>query len=57
MPEKGQEVEMVDRYGNPVCTGTVLRAIRSRKNDRTAVIHVSYPEEYFETVVNMKRPG
>jgi Fe-S-cluster-containing hydrogenase component 2 len=57
LPEKGQEVEMVDRYGSPDCAGAVIRIITSRKNDRTAVIHACYPEEYFETVVNMKRLG
>lgn len=55
LPEEGQTVHMVDRLGHRVCDGTVLRVVKIKKNDRTAVVHVSYPNEFYEEVVNMQR--
>lgn len=55
LPSEGQTIDMVDRFGSMVCQGTVLRVVKIKKNDRTAVIHVSYPNEFYEQVVNMKR--
>ena len=55
LPEKDQEVEMVDRYGDVVCRGQVVKVVLTNKNDRTAVVHAHYPAEYYETVVSMKR--
>ena len=55
LPEEDQTVHLVDRYGQVVCDGTVLRVVRIKKNDRTAVVHVSYPNAYYEEVVNMQR--
>jgi len=55
LPTEGQTIDMVDRMGSVVCQGTVLRVVKIKKNDRTAVIHVSYPNECYEQVVNMKR--
>jgi len=55
LPEPGQTVEMVDRMGEGVCQGTILKVVLTKKNDRTAVVHAVYPSEHFEAVVNMKR--
>ena len=57
LPTPGQEVHLVDRLGEDVCKGTVLKVVLIKKNDRTAVVHVSYPAEFYENVVNMKRLG
>ena len=54
LPQEGQTVTMVDRYGESVCEGTILRVVTIKKNDRTAVVHASYPNAYYEQVVNMK---
>ncbi len=55
LPKDGDRVTMVDRYGEDVCEGTVLRVVRIKKMDRTAVIHCSYPNSVYEQVVSMKR--
>lgn len=55
LPDPGQQVDMVNRYGDVVCRGTVVRVVKIKRNDRTTVVHVSYPQEYFESVVNMRR--
>lgn len=55
LPEEGQAVEMVNRFGGVVCRGTVVKVVLSKKNDRTAVVHAVYPGEFFEDVVNIRR--
>jgi len=55
LPPEGATVQMVDRYGEYVCDGTVLRVVKIKRMDRTTVVHVSYPNDYYERVVNMKR--
>jgi Fe-S-cluster-containing hydrogenase component 2 len=55
LPEEKSTVQMVDRYGEVVCEGTIVRVVKIKKNDRTAVVHATYPNEYYEQVVNMKR--
>lgn len=55
LPKKGELVKMVDRYGQVLCNGTVVKVVASKRYDRTAVIYATYPNEYFEEVVSMKR--
>ncbi|MGE0075673.1 MAG: 4Fe-4S binding protein [Sphaerochaetaceae bacterium] len=55
LPAEGQTIKMVDRLGQVVCDGTVLRVVKIKKNDRTAVVHATYPNGYYEQVVNMQR--
>jgi Fe-S-cluster-containing hydrogenase component 2 len=55
LPEAGQQVTLVNRLGEEVCKGEVLRVNRSRRNDRTTVISAAFDKEYFFDVVNMKR--
>jgi Fe-S-cluster-containing hydrogenase component 2 len=55
LPKDGDTVRLVDRLGNYVCDGTVLRVVQAKRNDRTTVMHVSYPNEYYERVVSMER--
>ena len=55
LPIVGQAIEMVDREGTPICKGTVLKVILVKRNDKTAIIHAAYPQEFYEQVVNMQR--
>ncbi len=55
LPEKDQQIEMVNRFGEVVCGGTVLKVINAKRNDKTAVIYALYPDKYYEKVINMKR--
>ena len=42
-------VDCVDREGNVVVKGTVLRVIKPKKYDATVVITVEIPHEYIKT--------
>ena len=55
LPEIGQSVTMANRFGEEICIGMVLKVLTLKRNDKTAVISVSYPQEFFEEVVTMKR--
>lgn len=55
LPEENTTVQMVDRYGEVVCDGTIVRVVKIKKNDRTAVVHATYPNAWYEQVVNMRR--
>lgn len=55
-PAKGDEVELVDRLGTPVCGGTVISVLNPVRNNRTAVVTVEFPGEYVDNVISMRRP-
>lgn len=55
LPAPGGTVQLVGRHGEPVCTGSVLRVVNSKRNNRTAVITVEFPKDYFDDVVNIRR--
>ena len=55
LPNAGDMVEAVDRYGKTVCDARVIKVLNPKANDHTAVITVVYPKRYFEEAVNMKR--
>ncbi|ADY12942.1 NADH-quinone oxidoreductase subunit I [Sphaerochaeta globosa] len=55
LPEAGQTVNMVNRYGQVVCEGTVIKVVTIKRFNRTAIIHASYPVKQYEHVVNMQR--
>ncbi|AEE91734.1 4Fe-4S ferredoxin iron-sulfur binding domain-containing protein [Tepidanaerobacter acetatoxydans Re1] len=57
LPNKGDEVDCVDREGSAVVKGKVLRIIKSPKYDATAVITVEVPAEYINIVRSIKRLG
>lgn len=57
LPKKGDEVDCVDREGNIVVKGKVLRIIKPPKYDATAVITVVIPIEYIKIVRSIKRLG
>jgi len=55
LPGKGETVTMVNRLGEPVCPGEIVRVNRSRRNDRTTVISAAFDKRYFHEVVGMAR--
>lgn len=55
LPAVGAVVEMVDRHGQVLCKGTVLKVNNAKSNDHTAVVTAEYPKTFFEDVVSMKR--
>lgn len=46
IPKKGEEVDVLDRYGRQVCTGRIEKIIRKDKKYRTAIIAMEVPEKY-----------
>ena len=57
LPNKGDEMDCVDREGNMVVKGKVLRIVKPPKYDATAVITVEVPMEHLKTVRSIKRLG
>lgn len=55
LPEKGQVVDAVNRAGDVVCQGTVVRIQNPIKNDCTPVVTLSIPKEWADDVRGMKR--
>ena len=55
LPEKGQTVEMTDRFGRVVCEGEVLLVNTSRRNHNTAILKAAFEKKYFEEVVSIRR--
>ena len=54
-PAKGQEVEAVDRSGQVVCKGTVVKVINPKSFDRTPVVTIAVDLDKVEEVRSMKR--
>jgi Fe-S-cluster-containing hydrogenase component 2 len=57
LPEKGQEVDCVNRSGKTVTKGVVLRVVKPPKYDQTAVVTVEVPKEYLKSVRSIRRLG
>ena len=57
LPEKGQEVYGLSRDGVYLVKATVLRAIMTRVNDRTAVVEVKVPKGYGMKVRTISTDG
>lgn len=55
LPQVGTTVQAVDRHGNYVCNGKVIKVRNSKHNDHTAVVTIEYPKEFFEDAINIKR--
>jgi ferredoxin len=55
LPEKGAEVEPLDRSGKTVCPGRVIQILSAPANDSTAVIRLAVPKEFAGTVRSMRR--
>ena len=55
LPEKGDEVNALNRAGEFVCRGTVIRVMNPPGNDHTPVVTIAIPKEYTDTVRTMGR--
>ncbi len=55
IPEKGSEAEAVNRKGEVVCKGTVVRVANPAAYDHTPVVTVEIPAQYADEVRSIKR--
>lgn len=55
LPEVGSLVEAVDRAGQVVCQGQIIKVTKIPAYAGTAVIRMAVPKEYINTVRSMKR--
>lgn len=46
LPEVGSTVDVLNRRGERVCSGRVIRVANPRKNDNTAVVTIAVPKRY-----------
>ena len=53
LPEKGKKVRCVDREGKEVCEGKIIKVIPPEKNERTALVTVSFPKQFYGEVRNL----
>ena len=54
MPEVGSTVDALDRRGERVCSGRVIRIANPRKNDNTAVVTITVPKRYSDQVRSLR---
>lgn len=54
LPQKGEIVFALDRNGNIMCQGEVIRVQSPKSSDKTATITFIIPKEYSETIRNFK---
>ena len=57
LPETDEEAEAVDRRGQVLCSGKVVKVQNPKSFDRTPVITLEVPIEYAERIRGMKRKG
>lgn len=57
LPEKGAEVQGLNRAGEFVCIGRVERIVNPAGNDHTPVITIAIPKQYADEVRTIRRPG
>lgn len=55
LPAVGDQVDAVDRAGQVVCKGRIVRVLRPASYAGTAVICMAIPHEYIDRVRSMKR--
>lgn len=55
LPEKGKEIQAVNRRGEVVCPGTVVKIMNPKSYDRTPVITVAVSKDKVEDVRSIKR--
>ena len=56
LPQKGSQVNAVNRAGEPICLGTVLKVQTPRSFDHTAVVSISVPKAFAHQVRAIERP-
>ena len=54
LPEKGDLVDAIDRNGNIICEGRIVRVQNPKAFNHTAVVTFSVPKKYSEIVRNFK---
>jgi len=55
LPKEGQAVRAVNRTGEPICSGTVVRVQNLKTNDHTLVVTIAVPREYATEVRGILR--
>lgn len=55
LPKAGDKVTVAGRKGEEVCQGRVIRVNSARVNNRTTLLSVAYPKEYFDQAITIKR--
>lgn len=55
LPKKGDSVQALNRAGEYVCMGTVVRILDILQNDHTVLVTLAVPKEYVNDVRTMKR--
>lgn len=57
LPEKGDQVDAVNRAGQVVCRGRVVNVVNIPANAGTSVVSLAIPKEFADEVRSMKRLG
>lgn len=57
LPEEGEIVEALDRHGQKVCDGRVIKLLCLPSYSKTVVATVAVPKEMVNQVRNMRRKG
>ena len=55
LPESGDIVEAVNRKGEVVCSGKVVKIVNPKSYDHTPVITIEIPKEFADEVRSLKR--
>jgi Fe-S-cluster-containing hydrogenase component 2 len=54
VPVKGGKVKALDRRGEEVCEGEVIKVVQAKRNDRTVVVTVAVGKEYVQEVRSIR---
>lgn len=54
-PKEGEKKEAVNRKGEVVCKGTILKVVNPESFDHTPVVTIEIPKEYADEVRSIKR--
>mgnify|MGYP001044499797 CR=1 FL=1 len=57
LPKRGDAVAALNRAGEPICEGSVLRVLNPHRHDRTAVVTVEVPKACAMDVRNIALKG
>jgi len=55
LPQVGDQVTAVDRYGKDICRAKVIKVNNPKKNECTAVVTIAFPKHYYQKVRSIKR--
>jgi Fe-S-cluster-containing hydrogenase component 2 len=55
LPEVGSTVDALDRCGDRVCSGRVIRVANPQRNDNTAIVTLAVPKHYSDQVRSLKK--